>query len=529
MSRRITAGLTAAALTLTLATAGATGSSTPGKQPPQNQAPPAVSGSAKVPNTLTASTGAWTGKALKYAYQWLRCDSGGAGCSAISGASSSSDVLSIADVGHTLRVIVTATNRNGSAAATSAQTAVVVDAPSPPPPPPPPPPPATVVPPSNTSLPTISGTTQQGQTLNASAGSWSGTTPISYAYQWQRCDSSGAACAAIAGATSTSYSVGSAEVGSTLRVSVTASNSAGSTSASSMASYMVTATVQPPGTTDFATGFESPFSMDARSSTSNAQDQFWHSGDKGYNFDTYRYQTSQVWSRDDIGGNNPPPGYPPCDYICHQIATVTGPRGSSTKVDKISEMRENPNGSVQQAMIQTAPLYDHPIPDYYMGQWLYINPEAQSQATSRGSQYWRMFWGEKDNTNYRMNVTAYNYTGTLKLRAQADTRGWCDCNSNVVQLWHQDQTGTLPIGKWFYLEVMFHRATDSSGRFAVGINGNLVIDYHGSTEGNPPEPAAIIAHATIYSNYKHDSYQYVDDLVVRDFAPCAAFPCGPVS
>ena len=50
----------------------------------------------------------------------------------------------------------------------------------------------------NTSPPTISGTAQDGQTLSASTGSWSGS-PTSYAYQWQRCDSSGANCANVSG------------------------------------------------------------------------------------------------------------------------------------------------------------------------------------------------------------------------------------------------------------------------------------------------------------------------------------------
>jgi Hypothetical glycosyl hydrolase family 15 len=238
MSRRITA-VTAAALTLVLATAVASGGSrSPGKQPPKNQTPPSISGSAQVPNTLTANTGTWQGKALRYAYQWLRCDSTGAGCSAIGGATSSTKALSTADVGRTLRVIVTASNRNGSAAATSAQTAVVVSAASPPPPPPP----TTALPPSNTSLPTISGTAQQGQTMTSGTGSWSGTTPMTYSYQWQRCDSGGGSCAPVAGATSSTDLLGSADVGSTMRVSVTASNSVGSATASSAATAVVTAT-----------------------------------------------------------------------------------------------------------------------------------------------------------------------------------------------------------------------------------------------------------------------------------------------
>ena len=47
--------------------------------------------------------------------------------------------------------------------------------------------------PGNTGLPTIGGSTQQGQTLSASPGSWSNS-PTSFAYQWRRCDASGNAC-----------------------------------------------------------------------------------------------------------------------------------------------------------------------------------------------------------------------------------------------------------------------------------------------------------------------------------------------
>ena len=56
---------------------------------------------------------------------------------------------------------------------------------------------------------------------SASTGSWS-ESPSAYAYQWQRCDAQGANCSAIPLATAQSYTVDPADVGSTLRVSVTA-------------------------------------------------------------------------------------------------------------------------------------------------------------------------------------------------------------------------------------------------------------------------------------------------------------------
>lgn len=62
----------------------------------------------------------------------------------------------------------------------------------------------TVNPPSSTSAPSISGNTTQGQTLTETHGSWTNS-PMSFAYQWEDCDSSGNACSAIAGATGQTY------------------------------------------------------------------------------------------------------------------------------------------------------------------------------------------------------------------------------------------------------------------------------------------------------------------------------------
>jgi len=92
---------------------------------------------------------------------------------------------------------------------------------------------STLAAPVNSSPPAVSGTLQQGQKLSASTGSWSGGGTISYAFQWQRCSSSGTSCGDISGATSQSYDAGSSDVGKTLRVVVTATNSSGSATAAS--------------------------------------------------------------------------------------------------------------------------------------------------------------------------------------------------------------------------------------------------------------------------------------------------------
>jgi hypothetical protein len=94
--------------------------------------------------------------------------------------------------------------------------------------------------PINTVLPVISGTTIEGQSLLATKGEWSGN-PTSYVYQWQDCDTSGEACTNLSGATGSSYTLGSGDVGRTVRVVVTAANAGGSTSAVSGRAGVVTA------------------------------------------------------------------------------------------------------------------------------------------------------------------------------------------------------------------------------------------------------------------------------------------------
>jgi hypothetical protein len=191
--------------------------------PPKNTTPPSIAGTAAEGELLTASAGGWGGyPAPSFGYQWERCDASGGGCVAIEGVSEATYSVGAADVGSTLVVVVTATNGSGSVSAESAPTAVVTG------------------PPVNTALPSIAGSAARGQVISASTGGWGGYPAPSFGYQWERCGVSGGGCVAIEGASEATYSVGAADVGSTLVVVVTGTNGSGSVSAESAPTAVVT-------------------------------------------------------------------------------------------------------------------------------------------------------------------------------------------------------------------------------------------------------------------------------------------------
>ncbi len=121
--------------------------------------------------------------------------------------------------GRTLSYVVRAVDAAGNLGAFSNAVAIAV------PPTAPPTPPRAA--PAPVAAPSISGALAQGFVLTARPGSWSGTAPLAFAYRWQRCDSRGNRCTAIAGATAATYRVAAADVGRRLRLLVRATNQHG--------------------------------------------------------------------------------------------------------------------------------------------------------------------------------------------------------------------------------------------------------------------------------------------------------------
>ena len=199
---------------------------------------PTISGTAQVGETLTAETSGIADADgltnVSYSYQWIRND--GTSDTDITDATDSTYTLEAADEGKTLKVKVSFTDDAGNEGTlTSTATAAVAARPNNP----------------ATGAPTISGTAQVGETLTASTSGIAdadGLTNVSYRYQWVRND--GAAGMDIENATSASYALVDADVGSTIKVRVSFTDDAGNEETlTSMATGEVAAAVltEPPG------------------------------------------------------------------------------------------------------------------------------------------------------------------------------------------------------------------------------------------------------------------------------------------
>jgi hypothetical protein len=206
-----------------LSTAAVTGG-TPVVSTIGNVAPPVISGSVIVGSVLSSTAGTWSPADASVGLEWLR------GATVVG--TGPTYTTTPADVGTSLQVRATAsksgwTARTVTGSAFGPITSVTVTEPPVTEPP--------VLAPSNSTRPVVGGTMRVGSTLTATAGGWSNA-PTGYRYQWTRNG------AAIPGATSARLVLTSAQVGSQIGITVSASNTAGTTLASSATRSVAKAT-----------------------------------------------------------------------------------------------------------------------------------------------------------------------------------------------------------------------------------------------------------------------------------------------
>jgi hypothetical protein len=176
---------------------------------------PSISGANLYPGTAwTCDPGDWHPEATYYAYQWTQSGDD------IFDATGSDYQLSAVDVGTPVACKVTAFNATGASTPISSSSITVIAIPDPP---------------TVETQPAISGSDNYvGTTWTCTTGSWTGS-PTSYAYQWVSGGSP------ISGATSNTFALTGAVVGTTVECRVVATNYGGSSSPSASSNSVIPA------------------------------------------------------------------------------------------------------------------------------------------------------------------------------------------------------------------------------------------------------------------------------------------------
>ncbi|MCB0879098.1 MAG: cadherin-like domain-containing protein [Thermoleophilia bacterium] len=192
---------------------------------------PAISGAPTTGSTLLAvdATLAYGAIPDSIDYQWRRCDAQRLRCSDVSGATSSSYVLGVADEGYRMLLFQRLWVGSEYRWSYSDATTVVRD-------------PALVgtQPPAVLTAPSVT-TPAVYDYVDPDPGTWSGVQPITLSRQWMVCDSAGANCSDVplpAGGYAYRY-VAFTDVGVTYRLRITATNDDGSATATSAATIPV--------------------------------------------------------------------------------------------------------------------------------------------------------------------------------------------------------------------------------------------------------------------------------------------------
>jgi len=179
---------------------------------PANSTPLVIDNTSPISGAVIHCTaGTWGDAPASYACQWKRNGS------SISGATALAYTVVAADDGANLQCVVSATNAAGTGSDSAAIPLVVLN------------------PPANTVAPAItpSGAPNVGDALSLTSGTWTGY-GYTTTYQWKR------AGAAIAGATSASYTLAVADAGQAITCAVTRTNIRGTATVTTAATAAVT-------------------------------------------------------------------------------------------------------------------------------------------------------------------------------------------------------------------------------------------------------------------------------------------------
>jgi len=201
------------------------------------------------------------------------------------------------------------------------------------------------------------------------------------------------------------------------------------------------------------------------------------------------------------------------DYISNEIQTVIGPRGRPTRA-MYSVLKKRGEGyCCTQNTFNLQPVTDPG--DLYISYWLKYQPDLIASMNNQ----WRMVFEWKTAGDYRITVRVATYRGAAPY--------WIVIGDNEAngglpyeRYWEiPNKSLPVPIGKWFKVEVFWHRSADNDGRIWVAVDGRVIADRRGPNVGIHNKPINRIMMPNLYTGGVYPAYHWIDDIEIWDGFP----------
>ena len=218
------------------------------------------------------------------------------------------------------------------------------------------------------------------------------------------------------------------------------------------------------------------------------------------------------------------------NYIYNQLQTMTGHTGAQTQA-MYSEILQsgccgtnsqaNSGGSTQDPYI-IQPSSD--VKDMYISEWVMLQSDLV-QKMSSGT--WRDLFEWKTSDSTGSSGTGPDFRVELTIATYGGTPYWFMSGNGYVptytEYWRINNTSVpVPIGKWFKLEVFWHRSSGSDGRVWMAVNGQVIGDHYGSNVGPNGSPINRIMMTQLYTGGTFPVSQWLDDVQIWSTFPTAA-------
>jgi hypothetical protein len=160
------------------------------------------------------------------------------------------------------------------------------------------------------------------------------------------------------------------------------------------------------------------------------------------------------------------------------------------------------------------------VRELYISYWVKLQPDlAQKLHAGRP---WRVLFEWKSAGDFRVILSVVAHARVAPF--------WQIGADNVAngglpheEYWRVDNRSVpVPVGRWFKLEVFWHRSSGAAGRVWMAIDGQVIVDRSGPLMGVNNAPINRIMVTQIYSGGAYPIYQWVDDLQIWSRFPTAA-------